>query len=169
MESSPSWRNQLLGSLQGQLQLATYLAVFVGFTGASSVGLWTGQRNLIQNNAAELRRSAASIQARLSKGGTDKDFVQQELLLHSSMRTSLWVENPDGSLVLPQSDHLESDDAIRAAMGENPARITGRQELIRLGDQLYLTELVERYASGARLWISQEVSTNHRPSAITWR
>ena len=163
MESSPSWRNQLLGSLQGQLQLATYLAVFVGFTGASSVGLWTGQRNLIQNNAAELRRSAASIQACLTKGGTGKDFVQQELLLHSSMRTSLWVENPDGSLVLPQSDHLEiSDKAIRAAMGENPARITGRQELIRLGDQLYLTELVERYASGARLWISQEVSTNQQ-------
>ncbi|WP_051410976.1 HAMP domain-containing sensor histidine kinase [Synechococcus sp. CC9616] len=163
MESSPSWRDQLLGSLQGQLQLATYLAVFVGFTGASSVGLWTGQRNLIQNNAAELRRSAASIQACLTKGGTGKDFVQQELLLHSSMRTSLWVENPDGSLVLPQSDHLEiSDKAIRAAMGENPARITGRQELIRLGDQLYLTELVERYASGARLWISQEVSTNQQ-------
>ena len=129
MESSPSWRDQLLGSLQGQLQVATYLAVFVGFTGASSVGLWTGQRNLIQNNAAELRRSAASIQACLSKGGTDKDFVQQELLLHSSMRTSLWVENSDGSLVLPQSDHLEiSDTAIRAAMGENPDRIPGRQE-----------------------------------------
>ena len=27
-----SWRQHLLGSLQGQLQLATYLAVFVGFT-----------------------------------------------------------------------------------------------------------------------------------------
>ena len=94
MESSPSWRDQLLGSLQGQLQLATYLAVFVGFTGASSVGLWTGQRNLIQNNASELRRSAASIQACLSKGGTGEEFVQQELLLHSSMRTSLWVETP---------------------------------------------------------------------------
>ena len=163
MESSPSWRDQLLGSLQGQLQVATYLAVFVGFTGASSVGLWTGQRNLIRNNATELRRSAASIQACLSKGVTDNDVVQQELLLHSSMRTSFWVENPDGSLLLPQSDHLEiSDTAIRAAMGQNPDRIPGRQDLIRLGDQLYLTELVERYASGARLWISQEVSTNQQ-------
>ena len=163
MASSTPWRNQLLGSLQGQLQLATYLAVFVGFTGASSVGLWTGQRNLIQNNANELRRSADAIQACLSKGGTDREFVQQELLLHSSMRTSLWVENPNGSLVLPQSDHLEiSDQAIRQAMAKNPDRIERRQELIRLGEQLYLTELVQRYPSGERLWISQEVSTNQR-------
>ena len=32
MALSPSWRTKLLGSLQGQLQLATYLAVFLGFT-----------------------------------------------------------------------------------------------------------------------------------------
>ena len=74
MAPTPSWRTELLGSLQGQLQLATYLAVFVGFTGASSVGLWIGQRNLIQNNATELRRSATAIQACLSKGGTIGDL-----------------------------------------------------------------------------------------------
>ena len=49
MASRYRWRQQLLGSLQGQLQLATYLVVFLGFTGASSVGLLIGQRNLIQN------------------------------------------------------------------------------------------------------------------------
>ena len=68
MALSPSWRTKLLGSLQGQLQLATYLAVFVGFTGASGVGLWIGQRNLIQNDERELRRSADSIQMCLVKG-----------------------------------------------------------------------------------------------------
>ncbi len=35
MASRYRWRQQLLGSLQGQLQLATYLVVFLGFTGAS--------------------------------------------------------------------------------------------------------------------------------------
>ena len=43
MASRYRWRQQLLGSLQGQLQLATYLVVFLGFTGASSVGLLIGQ------------------------------------------------------------------------------------------------------------------------------
>ena len=39
MASRYRWRKQLLGSLQGQLQLATYLVVFLGFIGASPVGL----------------------------------------------------------------------------------------------------------------------------------
>ena len=50
MGTSRPWRQQLLGSLQGQLQLATYLAVFVGFTGASVAGMWIGQRNLIKSS-----------------------------------------------------------------------------------------------------------------------
>ena len=50
MASRYHWRQRLLGSLQGQLQLATYLVVFLGFTGASSVGLLIGQRNLLAND-----------------------------------------------------------------------------------------------------------------------
>ena len=50
MASRYRWRQQLLGSLQGQLQLATYLVVFLCFTGASSVGLLIGQRNLLAND-----------------------------------------------------------------------------------------------------------------------
>ena len=50
MASRYRWRQQLLSSLQGQLQLATYLVVFLGFTGASSVGLLIGQRHLLAND-----------------------------------------------------------------------------------------------------------------------
>ena len=163
MAPPQSWRRQLLGSLQGQLQLATYLAVFVGFTGASSAGLWIGQRNLIQNNSAELRRSADAIQMCLRKGGVGGDQVRQELLLHSSLRTSLWLEQANGALVLPQNDHLQiSDAAIQAAMDANPERVVGQQQQLRLGDNLYLSELVERFPSGTRLWISHEVSSNQQ-------
>ena len=49
MGRSLLWRQQLLGSLQGQLQLATYLAVFVGFTGASIAGLWIGGQTITQS------------------------------------------------------------------------------------------------------------------------
>lgn len=55
MASRYRWRQQLLGSLQGQLQLATYLVVFLGFTGASSVGLLIGQRNLLANERHSLK------------------------------------------------------------------------------------------------------------------
>ena len=163
MATSRGWRQTLLGSLQGQLQLATYLAVFIGFTGASSAGLWIGQRNLIQNNLRELRRSADSIQQCLRKGGTGDAHVRQELLLHSGIRTSLWIEQPDGSLVLPESDHLSiSDQTIRAAMAANQKRIVGLQQQLRLGENQYVSELVEQFPSGARLWISHEVSSNQQ-------
>ncbi len=129
MATSRSWRRTLLGSLQGQLQLATYLAVFIGFTGASSAGLWIGQRNLIQNDLRELRDSADSIQQCLRKGGGDDASVRQELLLHSGMRTSLWIEQPDGSLLLPESDHVSiSDQTIRAAMAIAVATIAPTPE-----------------------------------------
>ena len=50
MASHYHWRQRLLGSLLGQLQLATYLVVFLRFTGASSLGLLIGQRNLLAND-----------------------------------------------------------------------------------------------------------------------
>ncbi|MBL6802256.1 MAG: HAMP domain-containing histidine kinase [Synechococcus sp. BS307-5m-G38] len=163
MASPQSWRRQLLGSLQGQLQLATYLAVFVGFTGASLAGLWIGQRSLIEDNAAELRRSADAIQLSLRKGSLADDKLRQELRLHSSLRTTLWLEQPNGALVLPQNDHLQiSDAAIQAAMTANPERLVGQQHLIRPGDNLYLSELVERFPSGAGLWINHEFGSNQQ-------
>ena len=59
MASRYRWRQRLLGSLQGQPQLATYLVVFLDFTGASSVGLLIGQRNLLANDQQLARQSIA--------------------------------------------------------------------------------------------------------------
>ena len=50
MGKSPHWRERLLGTLEGQLQLATYLAVFVGFTGASCAGLLVSERSLFRQH-----------------------------------------------------------------------------------------------------------------------
>ncbi|WP_392347249.1 hypothetical protein [Parasynechococcus sp.] len=53
MRSSYRWREHLLGSLQ----LATYLVVLVGFTGASTVGLFLGQRTIFANKSQLARAS----------------------------------------------------------------------------------------------------------------
>ena len=114
MPSQRRWRERLLGSLQGQLQLATYLVVFAGFTGASTAGLWVGQRNLIHNETQTLRGSARSIQASLRANQSAKaradaaeelEQLQLELLVHSSHRTRLWIEQPDGRLIVPARNH----------------------------------------------------------------
>ena len=62
MATSSPWRQRLLGSLQGQLQLATYLAVFLGFSGASIAGLWLTQRHQANASDAELRANARSLE-----------------------------------------------------------------------------------------------------------
>ena len=100
MASRYRWRQQLLGSLQGQLQLATYLVVFLGFTGASSVGLLIGQRNLLANDQQLARQSIALCDKAIRGLQDDPARLEQELLFHSNANTSLWIEDNSGTLVL---------------------------------------------------------------------
>ena len=163
MGLSRPWRQQLLGSLQGQLQLATYLAVFAGFTGASIAGLWIGQRNLINSTRRDLNQSAQAIETCLQEAKDQPQLLRQELLLHSNLRRQFWVEQANGTLLLPQSDHLPiKEDTIRLAMTANPERVEGQLQRLELDNRAYLSELVERFPSGAMLWVSQEVSENQR-------
>ena len=153
MASRYRWRQRLLGSLQGQLQLATYLMVFIGFTGASSVGLWIGQRNLIATEITVLRNSADYCQKAIDAQAEDA-LLSDVLEEHSSHRTTLWLEQPDGALIIPDSDFIpRSHDALHASMRANRGKVVGQQLLIASGDTQYLSELVEQYPSGARLWI----------------
>ena len=93
MASRYHWRQRLLGSLQGQLQLATYLVVFLGFTGASSVGLLIGQRNLLANDQQLTRQSLALCEEAISGVHNEPARLEQELLFHSNANTSLWIED----------------------------------------------------------------------------
>ena len=93
MASRYCWRQRLLGSLQGQLQLATYLVVFLGFTGASSVGLLIGQRNLLANDQQLARQSIALCDKAILGLQNDPARLEQELLFHSSANTNLWISD----------------------------------------------------------------------------
>ena len=93
MASRYRWRQRLLGSLQGQLQLATYLVVILGLTGASSVGLLIGQRNLLANDQQLARQSTALCDKATHGLQYDPARLGRELLFHSSANTSLWVSD----------------------------------------------------------------------------
>ena len=112
--SRSNWRSQLLGSLEGQLQLATYTAVLIGFTGATTTGLWLSNRNQIRNGQAELQANAEHMSNNLvahdhlGDGHSAKDWspkvhaeVRQGLRDHSSVRTNLWLEQPNGQVITP--------------------------------------------------------------------
>ncbi|MCB4407177.1 hypothetical protein [Synechococcus sp. MU1642] len=110
-----NWPQRLLGSLKGQLQLATHLVVFLGFTGASSVGLLIDQRNLLANDQLLVRQSIALCDKAITDLQDDPASPEQELLFHSSPNTTLWIENNKGDLVHPRIHQYLSDAAILTA------------------------------------------------------
>jgi len=160
MASRYRWRQRLLGSLQGQLQLATYLVVFLGFTGASSVGLLIGQRNLLANDRQLARQSIDLCEEAISGLQSDPARLEQELLFHSSVNTNLWIERNNGTLVRPRIHQSLSDAAIQTAMATNPGRAPGLQRTIDINNQRFLTELIKQLPDGSRLWMAQSVSSN---------
>ena len=160
MASRYRWRQRLLGSLQGQLQLATYLVVFLGFTGASSVGLLIGQRNLLANDQQLARQSIALCEEAISGLQSDPARLEQELLFHSSGNTSLWIERSNGTLVRPRIHQPLSDAEIQTTMASNPAREPGLQRTIEFGNERLLTELVKQLPDGSHLWMAQRASAN---------
>ncbi|HJN35339.1 MAG TPA: ATP-binding protein [Prochlorococcaceae cyanobacterium Fu_MAG_50] len=172
---SSDWRTKLLGSLQGQLQLATYVAVFLGFTGASFAGLWVSDRNLNREKRVELIRSAEAIEGCLLEQKTGAfrpnspqtlsnatlQTIRNELTLHSSWRISLWIEQKDGSLLLLDRDHPSFPPmVIEAAMAANPTRVEGLFTQYRLNEQDYLSQLHKVFPSGRGLWVAAEIASN---------
>lgn len=172
---SSDWRKRLLGSLQGQLQVATYAAVFLGFTGASVAGLWVSDRNLSREKQMELQRSAESMKSCLLKHNSNLlltssaktlnpptiQTIRKELALHSSLRQSLWLEQTDGQLLLPESDHLSIPTmAIKTAMELNPTNTTGQFKQYKLSGRDYLSKIHTTFPSGMRLWVAAEIANN---------
>ena len=153
MASRYRWRQQLLGSLQGQLQLATYLVVFLGFTGASSVGLLIGQRNLLANDQQLARQSIALCDKAIRGLHNEPARLEQELLFHSSANTSLWIEDKTGTLLRPRIHQSLSDAAIQTVMATNPGREPGLQRTVDFGNERLLTELVKQLPDGSHLMI----------------
>ena len=172
--SKSNWRSQLLGSLEGQLQLATYTAVLIGFTGATTTGLWLSNRNQIRNGEVELKANAEHLISalmdydHLGQGHSAKDWspsthaeVRQELRDHSGVRTTLWIELADGRLVPPKSGHIPIPTTMmRATMKAHKKDHT--TQLINVGGQNYLTLLGRAYPTGERVWSSAIASDTGR-------
>ena len=166
MASGSNWRSKLLGSLEGQLQLATYTAVLIGFTGATTTGLWLSNRNQIRNGEAELQANADHLNnnleahRHLGQGHSARDWsptieeeVRQELRDHSSVRTTLWIELADGRLVLPTVGPIAiPQKMMRATMQAH--KQDPKTRLISVEDEDYLTLLGRSYPTGERLWSS---------------
>ncbi|QNI87552.1 sensor histidine kinase KdpD [Synechococcus sp. ROS8604] len=174
MASGSNWRSKLLGSLEGQLQLATYTAVLIGFTGATTTGLWLSNRNQIRNGEADLQANADHLNnhlvahRHLGQGHSARDWsptieeeVRQALRDHSSVRTTLWIELADGRLVLPTLGPIAiPQKMMRATMQAH--KQDPKTRLISVEDADYLTLLGRSYPTGERLWSSAKAINSGR-------
>tara|TARA_B100001059_G_C17818111_1_gene576537 strand:+ start:569 stop:1999 length:1431 start_codon:yes stop_codon:yes gene_type:complete len=160
MRSSYRWREHLLGSLHGQLQLATYLVVFVGFTGASSVGLFLGQRNMFANEHLVARASIEESDNVIQNFTGDRAALQKELLFHSGNKNQLWVEYENGELIYPEVQGAPGEDLISIAMASNPSKQVGLQSFIEINDSQHIVELLKEFPNGTRLWTISETESS---------
>ncbi len=161
MKQSSRWRSRLTGSMLGQLQLATYAAVLLGFTGATTTGLWLSERNQKRLGEAELLAAANALTRSWSSEDQDDVATMQAMLKHhSSRRTHLWLEQSSGMLITPpQGDTPIPVELLPAAMAANPQRRSGQVDVITVNGREYLTLLTRHVTDGPWLWSSTEITS----------
>ncbi len=171
---NPSWRSQLIGSLKGQLQVATYIAVLLGFTGATTTGLWLSNQTQIRLGEAELTANGEHmLQAlvdhnHLGQGRrsgywdrNEEEHIRQKLRNHSSVRSTLWIELSDGRLILPVDSHIPiPTKLLMAAMANHDEE--GQVRMINFDGVNYLTSLHQSFPTGERLWSSARATDTGR-------
>ena len=167
MTSRGHWRERLLGTLQGQLQLATYVTVFLGFTGASCAGLWVSERNLFRQHSMAVERSADGVAMALERlpVPASRLRVQQQLESISDNRTIFWLQQPDGSLIFPRPP-LQPPSAYLLKR----AQAFPKQQVISDANRRFLTKQVLSLPGGASVWVACDVSLSSLAfsSYISW-
>ena len=96
MKHTGRWRSRLTGSMLGQLQLATYAAVLLGFTGATTTGLWLSERNQKRWERPNCGQYDALTRLVIERPGRcrhDAGSAQAP----PSRRTHLWLSKPAAS------------------------------------------------------------------------
>ncbi len=175
----PAWREHLFGSLLGQLRLAAFASVFVGFTAASAFTLLMNQQCLLRQQRQQLLLAAGFLNASLDQLGRDPSperarQFQGELDRHNAPGRLYWVERKDGSLLLPRpasGDRSAVEDLAARTMAAHggseprisiaPLMVGADQRLVRgMGGLTFLTRPVHRSPDGNVLWAADDISGN---------
>lgn len=173
------WRQRLFGSLLGQLRVAAFTSVFLGFAAASAFTLLINQQCLLRQQQAGQRLAAGSLTVTLDQISSDPSPVNASQLRLELDRLSVrerffWVHRNDGSLLLPgqlSRQPMANPGFFEQAMATPQAAWTGLfitplligtdYRLVR--DQAgnsYLSHPLHRTVGGSELWVAEDISTN---------
>lgn len=130
-----TWKQKLTGSLQGRLELATFSALFFGFTVASSSSLLLGDHNLRRHHHMQVQRQASDLnlcldgrQASRTPVSTNPASIKACLTRFSGWGHFFWIRTADGRWLVPDVGMTQIPDPLL----ESSKRIF-RSEMMRNG------------------------------------
>jgi signal transduction histidine kinase len=173
------WRQRLFGSLLGQLRLAAFSSVLLGFSAASAFTLVINRDCLLHHRHHGERLAAGSLADALDRlvgdpSAAHTDHLRGELERRSDQERFFWVRHGDGSLVLPRPGAGEAaalPGLVGQAMDANgrawsvrsftPLLIGTDRRLVRdpQGNS-FLTYTLHRSPGGSQLWVAEDISSN---------
>lgn len=107
ISSRNSLRSYLLGTLQGQVQFATYLIIFVGFGVASTGSLYLSTKDLQHHHHMQVERQSGNLKKCISAGlrgpAVRASDITQCLSTFSGWGMLSWAMTSGGQILLPNS------------------------------------------------------------------
>ena len=182
MKQRSSWRQHLLGSIEGQLKLAAGLVLLLGFSIASLGTLWVTRQNLVHDleaDSASINRSItgeAKASIDLPKMARNRRLLQARER-QTNWKHTVWLELADGTVLLPShSEGSVPPEVIWGLLGpRNPSASMMARETQMSDGTTVLSLRQNTPIPGLKIGVAQNITAFSRAInqqvfllAITW-
>ena len=182
MKQRSSWRQHLLGSIEGQLKLAAGLVLLLGFSIASLGTLWVTRQNLVHDleaDSASINRSItgeAKASIDLPKMARNRRLLQARER-QTNWKHTVWLELADGTVLLPShSEGSVPTEVIWGFLGpRNPSASMMARETQMSDGTTVLSLRQNTPIPGLKIGVAQNITAFSRAInqqvfllAITW-
>lgn len=169
----------MFGSLLGQLRLAAFTSVFLGFSAASAFTLLINRDCLLHHQHHDQRLEVGSLADALDRlvadpSATHAAHLRGELGRRSSRERFFWVRHGDGSLLLPRplaGELLALPGLVGQAMAAQggtwsvrsftPLLVGTDRRLVKDPEgNSFLTYTLHQSPGGSQLWVAENISSN---------
>ena len=182
MKRPSPWRQHLLGSIEGQLQLATGAVLLVGFSIASLGTLWVTRQNLLRDLDADTSSINRSISGEVRDSLASPPLERNRRLLQARERQTnwkhtVWLELADGTDLLPShSEGSVPPEVIWQLVGRHNPAASNQPRQIELADGTTVLSLrQDTPIPGLKIGVAQNITAFSRAInqqvfllAITW-
>ncbi len=182
MKRPSPWRQHLLGSIEGQLQLATGAVLLVGFSIASLGTLWVTRQNLLRDLDADTSSINRSITGEVRDSLASPPLERNRRLLQARERQTnwkhtVWLELADGTDLLPShSEGSVPPEVIWQLVGRHNPAASNQPRQIELADGTTVLSLrQDTPIPGLKIGVAQNITAFSRAInqqvfllAITW-